>query len=284
MARGPSRRGPATAGASVNKLNSKGIIAWEVDGVLARLTKGQSGRVDDFANIMPMLDVGVELARAIRKRVQEQGELGDIGNKDSFAKYGAKARYPVSQQYAQLAGAKAKLTRYWDGQEAAQRLQPAKLAIAPFKSAAQFHELADSKPRRFTVTGGMWQGLQARGSGQSNVILDFQGSSPGAGNQQAMRVWAWRNYDGTPKPVEITLYTTTPANVRNSEKATMVAKMARVHVLRPRLAEITAIAELVAAEAEVWAATSLQLDQPRSLALPRFGGDTRLRAKLAALI
>ena len=79
MARGPSKRGPATAAATSAKLNSKGIVAWEVDGVLARATKKQSAAIADFSNLLPMLDIGVELALAIRKRVQERGQLGDIG-------------------------------------------------------------------------------------------------------------------------------------------------------------------------------------------------------------
>lgn len=282
MARGPSKRGPATAAATSAKLNSKGIVAWEVDGVLARATKKQSAAIADFSNLLPMLDIGVELALAIRKRVQERGQLGDIGTSDSFTKYGAKAAYPVSEQYAQAAGAKAKLTRWWATQEDIASSRPPNLSVQPFKSAAVFHRAAGSEPGKFTVTGGMWKGLQARGSGKSAVILDFQGSSVGTGTPQNMRVWGWRNYDGVAKPVEITLRTAAPGNVRNSVKATMVAKMARVHVLRPRMTELQAIAEMVAVEAADWASTALQLDAPR-LALPRFGGDTGLRAKLAAL-
>lgn len=251
--------------------------------MLARLTRAQSGDPGSVDRLVPIVDIGVELARKIQRRVTQQAILGDYEREDSFTRYGGKASYPVSQSYAQAAGVQPKLTRYWETREDASELKTAQKAVQPFKSAAAFHAAANTRPGTFNVTGGMWKGLQARASGRSAVVLDFQGSSPGAGDQETRTVWGWRNYTGKPEVVKITLRTARAKNIRNSEKATMVAKMARVQVLRPRNAEIAAITEVVTVAAAAWTSGALQLGADR-IALPRFGGDTELRSRLAALI
>ena len=55
---------------TMQRLNKRGVVAWEVDGVLARFTKAQSAQVDLVAQRRPFVQLVAEFAAHIRERVQ----------------------------------------------------------------------------------------------------------------------------------------------------------------------------------------------------------------------
>ena len=60
---------------TLERLNKRGIVAWEVDGVLARFTKAQSASADYVAVARPFVDLVAAFAVHIRQRVQQRGDL-----------------------------------------------------------------------------------------------------------------------------------------------------------------------------------------------------------------
>tara|TARA_R110002126_G_scaffold188924_3_gene337262 strand:+ start:2283 stop:3020 length:738 start_codon:yes stop_codon:yes gene_type:complete len=186
------------------RLGKQGIVFFEVDGVLARLTGSQSKAFADEATrpvrAVTAVAVGLSLALQMRRRVRDER----ITAKGPFAGYSRIAHVVMSQQYADAAGLS---RRYWP-------------------SSAAMHGQLPGGNKLFSVTGKMWEGLQVRGSGKAGAIIDFGGTSMGKGVNKIERTVRG-------KPV----IRNKPAMVRNSEKAGGILAKTGVHILEPTDAE-----------------------------------------------
>ena len=211
------------------KLNAKGIVAWEVDGVLARFSRKQSKDPAAIDLLTPLVQLGAEQAAAIRHRVQVQGDLGE----QSWSGYSTQRRkYKVPPRYAGLAGVGGKVFGFRARAKHNQPLGPAH-PVAVFRSSADFHAQSRSgSSGAFAPTGGMWAGLQARASGDNAVRIEFGGSSPGKGpNVRVPDVMAKRGFVAVP----------TDALVQNKFKGGAIFDKARVNVLQPTVKEDEAV-------------------------------------------
>ena len=199
------------------RLGKQGIVFFEVDGVLARLTGSQSKAFADEATrpvrAVTAVAVGLPLALQMRRRVRDEG----ITAKGPFAGYSRFAHVVMSQQYADAAGLS---RRYWP-------------------SSAAMHGQLPGGNKLFSVTGKMWEGLQVRGSGKDRAVIDFGGTSMGKGINKIERTVKG-------KPV----IRNKPAMVRNSEKAGGIFAKSGVNIVEPTEAEwSTSAAVMMAAVA-----------------------------------
>lgn len=253
----------------VEKLNKGGILAWEVDGVLGRLTKAQSKNEAFVLRMKPIVEMGVILATHIRDRsigiLSSSDELPQPCDKRGWHREGPGERVPgqvVSAEYAAAGG----------------------LPTTTFASSADLHNAA--KPirgvqRYANVTGGMWAGIQARGSGKSGVIIDFGGTSPGHGSAKPTFVATAERVGGEGgKPIPVMVRA--GEMVRNQNKAWVVFTKVGKSPIEPLGVENIALCEAATAlmqravirefgdtgeyNQQVW-----ELD---------FGGDPVLREKL----
>jgi hypothetical protein len=254
----------------VEKLNNKGILAWEVDGVLGRLTGAQSEayrKGEAFALAMkPLVEMGVIVATHVRERVQGQGQLAGIeatppSDKRGWHKEGANGYVPgqvVSAEYAAAAG----------------------LDSTTYASSADL-KAASGRQGVGNTSGGMWAGLQARGSGKSAVIIDFGGSSPGHGSGKPVYVPGAEPVGGDGgKPIPVMVRP--PEMVRNQQKAWVVFVKNGASPLEPTDVENLAMCE--AATAMMQKAVVKEFgdaaESNQRAAVLDFGGDVRLREKL----
>ena len=248
----------------VEKLNNKGIIAWEVDGVLGRLTKAQSKDANFVLEMKPLVEMGVILATHMRDRATK-GSLADAqpvppSDKRGWHKEGQNwvSGQVVSEEYAAAAG----------------------LSSTTYASAADMKAAIKGELQQIGfVTGGMWAGIQARGSGKSGVIIDFGGSSPGHGGFATFAVGAPVVSDGG-KPIP--LMVRTPETVRNQQKAWVVFSKHQCSPIEPLADENTALCEAATALAQksVLKQFGDSEDDWRHGVNLDFGGDSSLREKL----
>lgn len=215
------------------RLAGRGIFAVEVDGVLARLTKSQSATAESRLAAFPLVEMGAKLAAQMRKRVTENGDLAD----QRFPGYSSRGKVKVSVQYAYLARANVTPTQgktdynsileIYDkaGKKIAQK------PIRQFANSAAFHSAANTKPGSYDVTGGMWSGLQARGSGADKVIIDFIGSSPGTGKSEQLRSYSQRGYRHSAEVVKRSWVR--DASAQNRFKAWVIYNRHKINVLKP---------------------------------------------------
>lgn len=229
---------------AVERLTRRGIVAFRVDGVLARLTKAQSER--GAVRVVAMRDIvqaGAELAARIRRRVQGTGDLGEqqfpgYSRKDWSALFGGK----LSASYVLAAGGKLTKVHF-----PARGAAPARdLDLPLYESSAAFHAQIGTKPGSYDITGGMWKGLQSRGSGKNAVILDFAGSSPGSGGAKYIKVW----HPGQRRIKTMAIYES--ANVRNAWKGGAIYEKHHIHVLMPTAEELEVMGALVASHVDKW--------------------------------
>lgn len=206
------------------KLGRRGIISFEIDGVLARLTKGQSSTELGRQEFIPKALFGGQMLRDVRDRVTKRQQLGEG---DRFKGYASKSRAILSAEYAQAAGVNAKVWR----------------------TERHFHRRLRSPEGSFVVTGGMWAGAEARLSGKK-VVLEFVGSS---------QARAAETPNGRPKSVSKRIEyetktgkkgsrwsrTAVPGTVTNRRKAGRIWFLMRVNVLNPTKAEVQQLADKV---------------------------------------
>lgn len=198
------RKPPAT---QVENLGRRGIVAFEIDGILARLTKAQSLDLERHTRAIDAVAIGAALMQRVRERVRDERRTAD----GAMPGYGRRA-VALSEQYQRLAG----LPRRWYG------------------SSEQMHQ-ALGRMLGYSVTGGMWQGLQVRGSGAGGAVADFAGSSIGRGTSKVLRRGKGR-----------TVMTVEPRVVRNSQKAGGILFHHGIHVLEPTQGEADALGNAVA--------------------------------------
>jgi len=222
--------------AEVSRLRGKGLVAFEVDGVLARMTKAQSRRalldLDFGRQMRSIVTMAAMVAKHMRARVQA-GRLAS--SRRGFRASGA--RFTVAGPYALTAGR------------------------AP--GAGSSREWHAGQTNLFSNTGGMWKGLQARGSGRNSAIIDFRGTSLGG--------------SGKPKKKGTKRQKSTRLNVRNQQKAGRIMHSLRVNVVQPTEAENIAMASAVAAQHHITLQASLGGQPPGTRAAT---GDARLHTLL----
>lgn len=229
----------------VTKLNRRGIIAWEADGVIARLTKKQSQDIEGAMRRIPLLQVGAAFAQVVKERVAQHGQLAEPRPKP-----GKHARVFLSYIYAALAGA------------------PGQMRGRTFKTTAEMYARLGVVEGSYNITGGMWSMPQARTSGQNAVVIDLAGTSQGRGEV------AFVDRKGLKRKVR----SIRPIVVRNQEKATAILKFKRVHVLRPTDGEEKAIGSFV--RKEVGSKILQWLEDKHDLGLE---GESNMRARLERL-
>lgn len=215
--------------ARVEKLNKRGIVAFELDGVLARFTKAQSRDQSAVDLSRPLVEIGAALAAQIRDRVTKRGDLAS----QAPARQGRGKVY-LSSDYAgaaHIGGANAQYGKTIPGGTAA------------------LHALVGTMRDSYDVSGGMWAGLQARASSKSAVILDFAGTSEGRGKATyGMRQVRTARSDGSSRAYATrrTLLSVLSERVRNQWKAGAIYDRHGVHLLLPSDAETATMAQTVA--------------------------------------
>lgn len=226
---------------TIKRLNKRGIIAFEVDGVLARLTKAQSqGSRLQFHE--GLAHAAAELAAQIRARVQGKGDLaGQAPSKR------AKRKIILSADYARAAGLPVKSDRF---------------GTTITGGIADLYAKTGRPLGSATVTGGMWAGLQARASGADSAIIDFAGSSEGRGKPVFGKVAAvnLNRSAGSSRhnTQRRTLVSTHSERVRNQWKGGAIYSTTGVNVLLPEQAEVDRIAGGIAVRLQAHALQALQ--------------------------
>lgn len=146
----------------LERLGKRGIVAFYVDDVLARLTKKQSSNAETKAAALPIARAGGALMVGLKKRVSQRGDLGD-GN--VFPGYAKKQRVVLSAPYRDAAGVK----------------------NDTYLNEDVFHKRLKSKIGGYVVTGGMWRGAEVRTTGKM-LVFEFTGRSMGRGKRKPARV------------------------------------------------------------------------------------------------
>ncbi len=243
---------------AVEKFSKRGILVWEVDGALARLTKSQSQGDDVSKTILrELVTKGAQLAVQIRKRVQERGDLGD----QKFPGYGPRPR-KMTPSYARAARL---APEHWPWPKQPNEAENVVVFDKNLRVTQQIPTWTFGDRRAiqaqlgrpdgsYTVTGKMWEGLQARGSGKDSVILDFQGSSEGTGKTVKVRTHFLSGYAGNGRLMTRGGWITarTPAKVRNNQKALGIYDAHKVHVLKPTQGEIDGLGAEIQKAANGW--------------------------------
>ncbi len=242
MARGVTTISGATQQAA--KLRSKGYIAFEVDGVLARVSKSKKPRSADVTRKLTKASrIGAIYAAHVKKRAMK----GDYATKPlpystagDDSKKGGRPSYVVSQAYSERTDA---------GKENHGR------------SSADWHKKAGSIPGN--TTGLMWLGLQARNFGKFGVRIDFGGSSIGTSSISRVKT--------SKKGKKAKL----GRKVRNQWKASAVFRNLKVNVLQPKVEEVQAMADSFATGILSEAVDVLEIVKAKTVGTT---GDARLYA------
>lgn len=198
----------------------------------------------------PMV-LGQALARRVRERVSQQGDLATAWQRYRTEKRAERAGKRLAKNYdayerriglavaqgslkraAELRAKLAKIDN--DQQKAGDRLVPyvisqdyadlLGLKKTRWSSSAAFHDAAGTKPGTFRVSGKMWEGLQVRNVGANAVVMDFAGSSLG-GTRQSATTKSGRKRS---KPVL----------VRNQVKAGTVFRQSKANPIQPKDTEV----------------------------------------------
>lgn len=209
----------------VLRIKSKGGFAFEVEGVLARLSKKQSQKVEAWQ--VSALRAGTKHAADVRNRVSTRGMLGPGDSPVPFAR---KSRVVISPAYAKMAGAEFERN----------------------KNEELFHRRVGSRTGTYRVTGGMWSGVQVRIIGRE-IVIEFAGSSEGRGKVRS------RDVAFTEKGrnmVRRELYAVS-GRVTNRDKARLIHMLHRINPLAPFPIEIEAIGRVMLASE--WAAVRKSL-------------------------
>lgn len=207
----------------IERLTRRGIVAVEVDGVLARLTRAGSAAVAQSSEeardrIHERLRAVALLAARIRQRVSQAGDLA--GQSPSR---GGRRRVYLSSAYV-----------------AATSMQAPSGDGRIFPRTAEMYAEMGRRPETYSASGGMWSGVQARavGSAGDAFVVDFSGSSEGRGAP----VFRARRGGGK------MLAAIRGERVRNQWKAGAIFAQQGVHVLLPAAAEVDTLADVIVAQ------------------------------------
>lgn len=224
---------------AVDRLTRRGMVAWRVDGVLARLTQRQSGGTDlAKAVAREVVEAGAQAAVALRKRVTDNGDLAG----QRFPGYSTRRSRGMDPQYMRQAGAPVPHQVTYTPRGSSKAIT---VTTERYATSSEFHRAAQTRDGSYNVTGGMWAGLQARGTGKASVIIDFAGSSLGSGGEREVKIKGR------------TRYTYTSARVRNSWKARGIFDNHKVHVLKLSRGELDGMGLRITRQFNKWLAIRL---------------------------
>jgi hypothetical protein len=210
------------------KFDRAGVIAFDVDGILARTTA--TGKLTP-AQIVASVDIagmGAIVASFIRARVRDERQTAQ----GPFRGYGNRWSVAVPRAYADKIGAGRGWWRTKSGQ-------------------AQ-----DAGRGLFAMTGGMWDGMQARSSrGGKAVVIDFRESSMGAAGVKAGERTIKKGKRAGQK-----VKRRANTNVKNSHKAGVIFTKLGVNVVQPTFSENMAMADAVSNKIGLRMAASMDAD------------------------
>lgn len=253
----------------VEKLAAKGTIAFEVDGVLGRLTRKQSIDVDLSRELGRFVQAGAIIGAAVKRRMRDERTYADGS---TWSPSRRSSHFRVSAKYARNAGfidRQKKRSRVLL-REAGGRARWARLPGVGFGSLAEMYAASKSSGA-FDVTGGMWHGFVARPWGRLGVRLAFDGTSQGRGKFKEFG----RDLHGNP------IWVKASESVRNWKKAGAVFLSLNRNIIEISEREALSIASAVGSAAVV--ATAKRMDSKPALQV-RFDGDPALARKLAELL
>ena len=157
------------------------IVAFEVDGVLGRLTASQTAERQKYESIGR---VGAKILAAIRYRQQLRAESSTGHRQKSLL--GKKQRAYVLKEYLRNAG----LVDYRVDRTGDEWLsQESEKEWAQYRNWA---ELGRQVTGAYNTSGGLWSGMESRLSGKGSIIHEPVGKSLGAAGQISNREKSYR--------------------------------------------------------------------------------------------
>ena len=209
----------------VQKARKRGMFAIEVDGMLLRLTKKQTAQTKRDVRMARSLGDVLRLAQLTARHVRARMLRGHSATKPR--QRGARSQWIVRKAYADLVGARSHR----------------------HNSKRAFYAAAGASFATSSISGGMWRGLEVRGTGRDGAIISFRGSSIG-GTGKSGRTKSGKKRRGA-----------TAARVKNTIKAATVWRNKRVNVLQPTTKEVAAMGAAAAVRAFDNVGATLGLDR-----------------------
>jgi|FLOH01.1.fsa_nt_gi hypothetical protein len=216
------------------KFDRAGVIAFDVDGVLARTTATGKLTPEQIVRSVDIAGMGAIVASFIRDRVRDQRQTAQ----GPFAGYGNRWNVTAARAYTdELRGDK----RWWRTKSA---------------------QADDVGSGLFSMTGKMWAGLQARSSrGGKAVVIDFREMSAGAvGIKAGKRVIKKGKRAGQ----EVNQRAST--RVKNSDKAYVIHEKLGINVTQPTFNENMAMADAVSNKIGLQMAAAMDADSVQTRA------------------
>lgn len=195
----------ATRKDRVEKLGKRGILAFEVDGILARLTKKSTQDFDLRNGLIPVISIAAVLAHHIRARVRDQRQL---------------ATGSGGQKYSRK-----NLTMARDVRAAA------KGGLANYRGPS----LGAPRGGLYMLTGDMWDNLEAVSSGRNGARIGFRASGHGTNMGKPRWIGGLKYPVRSPRAVKI----------RNQTKANIIYEKKGDHILEPTWHEQMAMADAI---------------------------------------
>ena len=210
------------------KFARAGIIHFDVDGVLARTTDTRKLTPEQIVASVEIAGMGATIAAFIRSRVRDDHRTAQ----GPFAGYKGSWSVSVIPEYRRKIGA----TKSW------------------FRSRSMMS--SEVGKGLFAMSGGMWEGLQARSSKRGReVVIDFRESSIAQVGVKAGKVTAKkgknkgkeRNRRANPR-------------VKNSQKAGVIFTKMGINVVQPSFSENLAMADAVSNKIGLKMAAAMDAD------------------------
>ena len=220
---------------SAQKMARAGIINFDVDGVLARTTSVQATKKraaqtpEEIAKSLEIAGMGAIVASFIRDRVRDRWTTAE----GPFRGYASRWYVTVIPEYERKVGSG---RRWFQNRKAMNNQIGAGL---------------------FSMSGGMWSGLQARASrGGKQVTIDFRDTTVGQHGKKARK----RAIKRGKRAGKIVNQRATPM-VKNSEKAGAIFTQSKVNVVQPSFNENMAMADAVANKIGLKMAVAMDADR-----------------------
>jgi len=195
------------------KAQKKGMFAIEVDGMLLRLTKKQTAQTRQDINLRRHLGAVLRLGQLTAAHVRRRMLRGKSAT--TARRRGGRDPWIVRKAYAAKVGARRHR----------------------HDSMSAFYAAAGARKDTSSISGGMWKGLEIRGSGRDRAIISFRGTSIG-GTGKSGRTAGGKRRKGP-----------TASRVKNTLKAATVWRNKRINVLQPTVPEVAAMGAAAAVRA-----------------------------------
>jgi hypothetical protein len=194
-------------------LTRSGALFFEVDGVLARTTKAARLTPEQIVKSLEIAGMGGIVASFIRDRVRDRW----LTAQGPFKGHSTRWSVFVIPEFERKVGS----GRRWWRNKREQQNQVGK--------------------GLFSMSGGMWSGLQARSSsGGRAVIIDFRDTTVGQHGKKAGK----RTIRRGKRAGKVVNQRANP-NIKNAEKAAIVLAKTNVNVIQPDFSENMAMADAV---------------------------------------